>query len=149
MTISFQFLQGLVRDHAFQLFLCRFLWQEFVHDFFFAHISKILHHYSVICLNDTLNLHVFYYFLPYEKLAPYCLNDVFQFYIVFYQSRKSIMETFSYFHTHLLQFLKLHDINNKGLLFIQFTLFTLVSVPPCPYKTLQYDLFLYDHINHK
>ena len=59
------------------------------------------------------------------------------------------METFSYFHTHLLQFLKLHDINNKGLLFIQFTLFTLVSVPPCPYKTLQYDLFLYDHIIHK
>ena len=149
MTISFQFLQGLVRDHAFQLFLCRFLWQEFVHDFSFAHISKILHHYSVICLNDTLNLHVFYYFLPYEKLAPCCLNDVFQFYIVFYQSRKSVMETFSYFHTHLLQFLKLHDINNKGLLFIQFTLFTLVSVLPCPYKTLQYDLFLYDHIIRK
>ena len=96
MTISFQFLQGLERDHGFQLFLCHYSSHEFVYDSSFPHIFRIPHHYSVFCLNDRWNIHGFYDFLSSEKLAPYCLSDVLQFYVVLYQAHQSIMKTFPY-----------------------------------------------------
>ena len=155
MTVSFQFLQGLERDHGFQLFLCRYSSRELVTSpgfctfpirLFSTHLQDSAPLVS-IRLNDRWNLCGFYDFLPSKKLAPYCLSDVLQFCIVLYQAHKSAIKTFPYFHAHQLKFLKSYGKKVYCLFHLHHSCKFLYLLDP--YKILQSDLMVYNYIMHK